>query len=132
MRFKYYLGITIESDDVVINLNGFKFEMDKRFYLQQRFFSLIELANRPFAPGKGAANWGWITHYASNVIVKDGSLGLTSHHCLHGNFLNNVLVSNVEMSQFDVAGFGCGQCVKVELRDLDIGAKTSKYSILYG
>ena len=55
--------------------------MSPSLYLQQRFFSLIELANGPFAPGKGAANGGWITNHASNVIVKDGQLGLTSHHC---------------------------------------------------
>lgn len=105
---------------MVLDLNGFTLKMSYSFYLQQRFFSLIELANRPFAPGKGAANWGWVQKYASNVVVKDGHLGLTSHHCLHGNFLNNVLVENVTMSQFDVAGFGCGQCIKVTLRDLGI------------
>ena len=126
----YFAGISVECSDVVIDLNGYNLEMSQAFYLQQRFFSLIELANRPFAPGKGAANWGWIERYASNVVVKDGSLGLSSHHCLHGNFLNNVLVSNVQMSQFDVAGFGCGQCVQVELRDLDIGPQHQSIPVL--
>jgi len=126
----YFAGISVETSNVIIDLNGHSLEMSPAFYLQQRFFSLIELANRPFAPGKGAANWGWIEHYASNVVVQDGSLGLTSHHCLHGNFLNNVLVSNVQMSQFDVAGFGCGQCVKVELRDLDVGPQHQTIPVL--
>eukprot|EP00485_Elphidium_margaritaceum_P009873 CAMPEP_0202685912 /NCGR_PEP_ID=MMETSP1385-20130828/1730_1 /ASSEMBLY_ACC=CAM_ASM_000861 /TAXON_ID=933848 /ORGANISM="Elphidium margaritaceum" /LENGTH=1663 /DNA_ID=CAMNT_0049340385 /DNA_START=133 /DNA_END=5121 /DNA_ORIENTATION=- len=126
----YFAGISVECSDVVIDLQGHSIEMSPAFYLQQRFFSLIELANRPFAPGKGAANWGWVEKYASNVIIKDGSLGLSSHHCIHGNFLNNVLISNVQMSQFDVAGFGCGQCITVELRDLDIGPQHQTIPVL--
>eukprot|EP00484_Ammonia_sp_Unknown_P011181 CAMPEP_0197073724 /NCGR_PEP_ID=MMETSP1384-20130603/210752_1 /TAXON_ID=29189 /ORGANISM="Ammonia sp." /LENGTH=1715 /DNA_ID=CAMNT_0042512563 /DNA_START=84 /DNA_END=5232 /DNA_ORIENTATION=+ len=126
----YFAGISVETSDVILDLNGHSLEMSPAFYLQQRFFSLIELANRPFAPGKGAANWGWIERYATNVIVQNGQLGLSSHHCIHGNFLNNVLISNVQMSQFDVAGFGCGQCIKVELRDLDVGPQHQTIPVL--
>merc|ERR1719242_1463836 len=126
----FFAGISVETSDVVIDLNGFSLRMSDAFYLQQRFFSLIELANRPFAPGKGAANWGWIEKYASNVLIQNGDLGLSSHHCVHGNFLNNVIVRNVTMSQFDVAGFGCGQCVKVTLLHLDVGPQHQSIPVL--
>ncbi len=44
----YISGISVECSDVIIDLNGNSISMSEKFYLQQRFFSLIELANRPF------------------------------------------------------------------------------------
>merc|ERR1719336_1925361 len=54
----FFAGISIECDDVIINLNGFSLSQDYKFYFQQRFFSLIELGNQPFISGQGPANWG--------------------------------------------------------------------------
>ncbi len=65
---------------ILVDLNVYLIRMNGKFYLQQRFFSLIELAHGPFAPGKVAVN----------VIAINGMLGLTSHHCIHGNYLNNI------------------------------------------
>ena len=63
-------------------LNGFDFKMDKRFYLQQRFFSLIEMAIKPFLPWQGASTWGLTdVYYANNLEIKGpGTIGLSSHH----------------------------------------------------
>ena len=55
----YFAGITIESDNVVINLNGYSMKMDYAFYFQQRFFSLIE-GSKYFLPTQGPGNWEWI------------------------------------------------------------------------
>ena len=49
----FFAGISIEADDVIIDLNGFELKMHRDFYLQQRFFSLIELASKPFISGQG-------------------------------------------------------------------------------
>jgi hypothetical protein len=44
---QYYLGffavITIESDNVVLDLNGHTIQMSKEFYLLQRFCNIIEV-----------------------------------------------------------------------------------------
>ena len=49
----FFAGITVETDDVTIDLNGFTLKQDFSFYFQQRFFALIELASQPFIPGQG-------------------------------------------------------------------------------
>ena len=44
---QFYLGffaaITIESNNVVVDLNGHTLQMSKKFYLLQRFFNVIEV-----------------------------------------------------------------------------------------
>jgi hypothetical protein len=44
---QYYLGffaaITVESDNVVLDLNGHTIQMSKEFYLLQRFCNIIEV-----------------------------------------------------------------------------------------
>jgi len=126
----FFAGISIECDDVVINLNGFGLSMDYKFYFQQRFFSLIELGNQPFMGGQGPANWGADQVFASSVVIKDGVLGLTSHHSIHGNHNSDVLVSNVRMTQFDVAGFGCNACSGVEVTDCIVGPQNTNIPVL--
>lgn len=49
----FFAGITIETNHVTIDLNGFTLKQHFSFYFQQRFFSLIELASQPFIPGQG-------------------------------------------------------------------------------
>ena len=49
----FFAGIAIETDYVTIDLNGFSLQQHPLFYVQQRFFSLIELASQPFVPGQG-------------------------------------------------------------------------------
>ena len=49
---QFYLGffaaITIESNDVVVDLNGHTLQMSKKFYLLQRFFIVIEVKGKMF------------------------------------------------------------------------------------
>lgn len=48
----YYLGffaaLTVEADDVVIDLGGSTIQQSEDFYLLQRFFNVIELNDRVF------------------------------------------------------------------------------------
>eukprot|EP01084_Bolivina_argentea_P014966 27983_1 len=98
----FFAGITIECDNVIIDLNGHNIEMDYTFYLQQRFFSLIELGNRQFISGYNPIynddNNDEI--YPSNIEIKNGLLGLTSHHSIHGNNINALIISDTNMHNF--------------------------------
>ena len=62
----YTLGfpaaITVETDDVTIDLNGHELRMDREYYLQQRFFALILLSNKPFEAKQG-------TYFSLFVII---------------------------------------------------------------
>eukprot|EP00961_Rhodomonas_salina_P230463 3114584-Rhodomonas_salina.1 len=51
----FFAGITIESEDIHVDLNGHTFSQHPEHALQQRFFALIELASQPFIPNQGPA-----------------------------------------------------------------------------
>jgi len=126
----FFAGLSIECDDVVIDLNGHSLSMSRTLYLQQRFFSLIELGNQPFIGGQGPANWGADSVFASNVRIQGGTLGLSSHHAIHGNRNNNIQVRDVWMTQFDVAGFGCNACIDVIVADCIVGPQNTDIPVL--
>lgn len=101
----FFAGISIEHNDVTIDLNEHTLSMAHDFYVQQRFFSLIELGSKPFISGQGPANFGSLdVEYPDNVIIRNGILGLSSHHGIHGNHNGNVYIHNVQIRHFEVSG----------------------------
>ncbi len=81
----FFAGITIETNNVTINLNGCSISMNYKFYIQQRYFTLIEMGAKYFLPNQGPSNWDINEEfYASNFqLIGPGILGLTSHHSIH-------------------------------------------------
>ena len=73
----YFAGLTIEVDDVVLDLNGHEIKMAKAFYYQQPYFSIIEVENQPFLPQQGPGFFGSDPIYPSRVTIKNGVLGLS-------------------------------------------------------
>ena len=100
----FFAAITIECEDVVLDLNGYIIEQSKLHNLKQRFFSVIELANAPFIPSQGPHSFSESFSPAKNVLVVNGTLGLSSHHGIHGNLVDNVVLSDIEIKNFEVAG----------------------------
>ena len=53
----YFLGffaaIAVETEHVWVDLNGFSIVQSKRHHTYQRFFNIIELADRPFIKFEG-------------------------------------------------------------------------------
>lgn len=66
----------------------------------QRFYAHIKLANQPFIPKQGPANFWGNFKSANNVIIKNGKFGLSSHHSIHGNNNSNVILKNVQFYDF--------------------------------
>ena len=127
----FFAGITIEVENVIINLNGHSFKMDKTFYLQQRFFSLIELSSKMFLPIQGPSTWGFDNEfYANNVEIKGGTLGISSHHGIHGNYAQNVYIHDLEIQHFDVAGIACNGCKNIRIERVSIGPQNNQIPTL--
>ncbi len=61
--------------------------MSYEFYIQQRFFSVIELAQENFV----SVDFGPYLNSASNVIIKNGILNCASHHAIHGSGVSNIV-----------------------------------------
>ena len=80
----FFAGITVECDNVVIDLNGKTLSQSIEFYYQQRWFSLIELSSQPFLASQGPGFFGPSPVFSTNVEIFNGRLGLTAHHGIHG------------------------------------------------
>ena len=120
----FFAVIAVYTDGVYLDLNGFTISASKEFALQQRFFSIIELANAPFIPLEGPSVFSTPSSFksAENVIIRAGKLGLSSHHGIHGNMASNILIENLSIENFEFVGIalnggGCVLMHKVEIRD---------------
>jgi len=116
----FFAGITIECDNVILNLNDHELKMSKEFYTQQRFFSLIELASQPFMPSQGPGMFGTDPKTPSNVIIKNGKLGLTSHHGLHGNRITNINIENLKVYDFETHGIQLNGFNNIKLNNIKL------------
>ena len=79
----FFAAIVIEASDVTLRLNGHTIKQSPGHALMQRFFAVIELADSPFIPGAGPADFVGPNTFepAKNVkITGPGTIGLSSHH----------------------------------------------------
>jgi len=113
----FFAAITVETKNVIIDLNGFSIQLHNTFNLRQRFCALIELASSPFIPKQGPADFGYSITSASNVIIKNGTLGQVSHHGIHGNGCNNIRIENIEFKNFEVAAVSINGGVNITVNN---------------
>ena len=116
----FFAAITIEADEIVVDLNGKSLSQGVEHALQQRFFALIETASAPFITGQGPSDFGALTasHY---IAVKNGFLGRTSHHGIHGNNNTHVLLESLQIADFEVAGVHLNGCSHAVMCNLHVG-----------
>ena len=105
----FFAAITIETNGVILDLNGKEIKQSKLHNLQQRFYANIELGSAPFIPSQGPVVEGFSTddtyNPGTNVLIKNGSLGLSSHHGIHGNLQGrSVILQDLIVENFEVAG----------------------------
>ena len=128
----FFAAIAVEANDVVINLNGFSINQSLIHNLQQRFYAHIELANSPFVPNQGPHAFiplgGYIA--ASRVLVTGGTLGVSSHHGIHANVSDNVVLYNIIMNEFEVAGVALNGTTNGILSKLTLNGITNEIRVL--
>ena len=127
-HFGVWSIISIASDDVILDLNGHKLSMTNNFAMQQRFFSLIELANQPFPTG--AAGFTDTIKPANNVTIKNGKLINSSHHGIHGNLNKNVYLENLYISDFEVAGIAINTGYNINVKNTNVDGTSKKIKVL--
>mmetsp|Transcript_41398 Transcript_41398/g.66586 ORF Transcript_41398/g.66586 Transcript_41398/m.66586 type:complete len:1075 (-) Transcript_41398:25-3249(-) len=117
----FWAGITIECADVILELNHRKLEMSEAFYYQQSFFALISLTSQVFLPGQGPGFFGADPQSGENVMIRNGELGLSSHHAIQGNFNKNVLLENLKIHDFKTHGIQFNGFDGLTIRNVDVG-----------
>lgn len=98
----FFCGIAIGASRVTIDLNGKTLRMHPNYRARQRFFALLSCDITPFPVGK--AKFTTEPKSPSDITIRNGTLGLTSHFCIHANTLTEgrVLISDVKMEDFEV------------------------------
>ena len=122
----FFAGITIETNDVVLDLNGHTLKMSDYFYYQQRWFTTIELTTQYFLPGQGIGNFGGRPAIGTNIEIKNGVLGLTSHHGIHGNYNKNIYITNVKVKDFETHGIQMNGFENIYLVDVEVGPTSDR------
>ena len=116
----FFAAITMETENISLDLNGYSIEFSKEFNLKQRFGALIELSSSPFIPKQGPANFGNTFQKCKNVEIKNGYLKRVSHHGIHGNNPENVRLHNLKIEDFEVAGISINGGLRMEISNVDI------------
>ena len=118
-QFGFFAAITVECDNVIIDLNGHTLQQSKMHYFHQRFYSNIELNSSPFIRGQGPDDFGKI-NFPKNICIRNGTLGRSSHHGIHGNGNQNVLIEYLVIKDFEVAGIALNGSENTVCRHIDI------------
>ncbi len=104
----YFAAITVECPGVIIDLQGHSIRQSYHHYCAQRFFTIIELARSAFIEGQGPGSVqssdAEAEHVASDCMVLNGTLGLSSHSSIHGNNNTGVVLQNLMLRDFEVVG----------------------------
>lgn len=99
----FFAALAVEADNVDIDLNGKKFSQSDKHRMHQRFIALIELGSQPFIVGQGPGNFGTTAMFPSTVNIRNGILGSSAHHGIHGNNNDSVVIENIVFEDFEVA-----------------------------
>lgn len=114
----FFAAISVASPNVTIDLKGFTLEQSEEHALMQRFFSIIETADRPFISGQGPHDFGSQIRSASGLVIKNGRLGRSAHHGIHGNGSSDVTIKDVIFDGFEVAAVALNGVQGLKLENL--------------
>ena len=136
MNGPYHLGffaaITVECENVIIDLNNKILKQSEKHAFQQRFYANIELANSPFITKQGPGNFNGSMGFKSsnNVLIMNGTLGNTSHHGIHANSAKNIILYNLDITNFEVAGIALNGTTDSILSNINIHDNKQNIKIL--
>ena len=116
----FFAVITIQTENVFLNLGGHSISQSEVFALQQRFLAIIEMASAPFIPPQGPSDFGPVVS-ASWCMIYNGTLGRSAHHGIHGNGPHHCLIKDLIIKDFEIAGVAINGGETICLEHIKIG-----------
>jgi len=119
----FFAAVAVAADDVNFSLNGYSIGQCKEHALMQRFFAVFELASAPFTPGVGPHDFvtdGMFKAANNFKLTGPGTVGLSSHHGIHGNENNNVEISGVTFEDFEVGAVSLNNVKGLQIKNCNI------------
>lgn len=127
----FFAAITVEHcEGTIIDLNGYRLACHEHFALQQRFHALIELANQPFIPDQGPTAFGPNLRPARKVWIRNGEIGRSSHHGIHGNSMQDILVSDVTFRDYEVAAISVNGGRRIVIQDCQLEGTFTRVPVI--
>ena len=126
----FFAAITVEANGVIIDLNGFSIRQHRLHNLQQKFYAHIELTSAPFIPSQGPSDFGDSIVKPEYVYIKNGYLGLSSHHGIHGNGMKNVIIENVTISDYEIGAIALNGGENILIRNVYVPNNSIKTQII--
>jgi len=120
----FFAAIVVTTSDVVIDLSGYSISMSFKFSVIQRFFSVIQLGSKPFLSGQGPPHFAMSSvypEYASQVEIKNGVVGRSSHMGIHGNNVFGLHIHDVKIMDFETGGIQLNGAESVTIERCTIG-----------
>lgn len=117
----FFAGLVIAASRVTVSLNGHSIVMHPNFRERQRFFSLISLDVTPFPIG--IMRFSTPPVAPTDITVAGGTLGLTSHFCIHASTLEEgrVLIADCRLLDFEVGAISLSGASDVMVRNCVFG-----------
>ena len=118
----FFAAITVEATGVILDLNGKTIQQTELHALQQRFYANIEMASAPFIPAQGPATFSTPSNFKAGekVLIENGTLALSSHHGIHGNTMKDIILQNLSIEDFEVAGIALNGAINSVLSNITI------------
>ena len=118
----FFAAITVEATGVILDLNGKTIQQTELHALQQRFYANIEMASAPFIPAQGPATFSTPSNFKAGekVLIENGTLALSSHHGIHGNTMKDIILQNLSIKNFEVAGIALNGAINSILSNITI------------
>jgi len=118
----WFTALSVECDNVVIDLNTYTLECTQGFVERQDFkvFSMIELNNSPFPHLVFAFSDDTALKTAHNVEIKNGTLGRSPHHGIHGNLNTNIAIHDLVIRDWEVAAISLNGLKNGKIKNITI------------
>jgi hypothetical protein len=126
----FFAAICIIGKNFELDLNSFTISQSYQHSLRQRFFAVIEMASAPFIPNVGPHNFGPSIECAENIIIKNGKIGLSSHHGIHGNNNKFITIENVDFVDFEVAAISLNGSINTTLKNINVLGNNKNVKVL--
>ena len=126
----FFAALIVQARDVIIDLNGYEIKQADEHALHQRFYSNIELASVPFIPKQGPHTFSNTIKPANRCIIKNGTIGRSSHHGIHGNNNTNIIIQDIDFIDYEVGLIALNGCRNVYVSNINGNGHFTKVPVL--
>ena len=125
-----FAAVIIIGDNVAFDMNHHSLNMSREMFFDQPFFAHISISSSPFPLGEGPVDFdgGFAPKTGSGIVIQNGRLGEGTHFGILGNFESagpeaesNVLIRNMQIRDFTVAGIHLNAAKKACIRNTEVG-----------